>query len=215
MSSYGYGYGYTTYGYGYDSYGSGYGYGGPGYSNASPYGHGDYTGYGLGAIHTASYFIATTNRGYSESFSHQVGYRSSTVYAANDVDGVSYGRYSTYNSASGLYHVDTAYGHATAYSGFEYTTYFAHQYNGNTLSEQVATYDYNPKVGYDSYLTELQSKQYTYGDGSSTDITDFFRSDLTQNYGGSSTSIYQSEAQTSTDAYGYSTYSFTSSEHTL
>ncbi len=216
MSSYayGYGYGYGGYGrpYGYGYYAS-YGYGGDFYS--PPYGHGSYTGYGFKSAPTAGSFVTTLDVGESESFDRQSGYRSSSVYAVRNVDGTSYGRYSTYNSSTGLYHVDTAYGHPSPNSGFGYSTYYALHSDGYSFSEQSTTYNYYPGGGYPSYLIGQEFKQYSYADGSSLDIADYFRSDSTHTDSGSFTTINESEGQNRTDVYGYSTYNFTSSEHSL
>lgn len=214
MSSYGYGYGYSSYGYGYD-YGSGYEYDGSAYSYAPPYGHGSYAGYGIRSPHTAGLFITTLGVGESESFDRQFGYTSSSVYAVRNVDGTSYGRYSTYNSATGLYHVDTAYGHPTPYSGYGYSTYYARHSDGYSFFEQNTTYDYHPGAGYSGYAIDREFRLYSYADGSSLGIFDYFRSESSHAYGGSSTVIDQNEAQTRTDAYGYSTYSYSSYQHTL
>lgn len=197
------------------AYGYGYDYGGSAYSYSPPYGHGQSAGYGLGTAPTASYFITELDVGESESFARQSGYRSSSVYAVHDAGGISYGRYSTYNSSSGLYHVDTEYGHPGPDSGFSYSTYYALHSDSYFFFEQSTIYNYYPGGGYPSYLVDQELKQYSYADGSSLDIADYFRSDSTHADGGSFTTVDQSEAQTSTDAHGYSTYNFASSEHTL
>lgn len=202
----GYGYGYPTYGYGY---------GGSEYSYTPPYGHGSYTGYGFKSAPTAGSFVSTLDVGESESFDRQSGYRSSSVYAVRNVDGTSYGRYSTYNSSTGLYYVDTAYGHPGPYSGYGYKTYYAHHSDGYSFFEQSTTYNYLPGGGYPSYLVDHEFKQYSYADGSSLNIYDYFRSDSTHTYGGNSTDITQNETQTRTDIYGSLSDSFSSYQHTL
>ena len=135
--------------------------------------------------------------------------------AVRNVDGTSYGRYSTYNSSAGLYHVDTAYGHPGPYSGYGYKTYYAYHSDGYSFFEQSTTYNYLPGGGYPSYLVDHEFKQYSYADGSSLNIYDYFRSDSTHTYGGNSTDITQNETQTRTDIYGSLSDSFSSYQHTL
>ena len=201
----GYGYaggGSASRGYGDDSYGA-------------PYGHGDPNSYGPGLPRSAGYFEAGLQPGQSETFTRQSGYRTASVYAVRGLDDTAYARYTTYDAATGLYHTDSLYTHPGAYSNDVESSYYAHHADGYSFDAQTTSYDYHPGGYNPSDLIDTASKSYNEPDGSSLEVVDYFRSDSTHSDTDPTTTTYQSEARTSTDAYGYSQYSFTSSSQTF